>query len=163
MSNFSADVDGAMAAARAGLRIQPEHQMAAQEDHRRPLVVLVEDDDEIREMYSLGLELADFEVAGFADYSGVARLLDMRIPDVVVLDWQLSGFLTGADILINLRRDSRTEDTPVVFLSNFPSQIGRDGPAWLLKSETTPADLASRLRRVLRSPISQEIARPTQP
>lgn len=115
-----------------------------------PFVVVVEDDDAVGEMYRLGLEASGFDVAVYGDGSAFFRSLDRDIPDVILLDWQLGGILTGGDIFKNLRLDDRTVDVPVFFLSNHDAQVNeQDGPvAWLLKSRTTPADLAARLRLV---------------
>lgn len=123
----------------------------------RPFVVFVEDDEAMAAMYRLGLEAAGFEVAVFADGSGLFQVLDRRLPDAVILDWQLQGILTGGDILTNLRLDDRAAEVPVFFLSNYGDQREGDSraagdravEAWLLKARTTPQQLATRLRTAL--------------
>jgi DNA-binding response OmpR family regulator len=120
----------------------------------RPFVVIVEDDHSVAELYRAGLEASDFDVALYTDGTALFGSLDLDIPDLIVLDWQLGGILTGGEILKNLRLDERTVDVPVFFLSNHQSRLSEEsGPvAWLIKARTTPADLAARLRLVLQLP-----------
>jgi DNA-binding response OmpR family regulator len=139
----------------------------------RPLVMLVEDDQAITEVYRLGLEAAGFRVCVFADASGLFQALDEETPDIAVLDWHLGGIVTGLDILENLRLDRRTADVPVLMLSNHLGDL--DGALdralhagaqeWLVKIDTTPAKLAASLREALaRAARSQSVAakRPAQ-
>ena len=135
-------------------------EMEAVEEGARPFVMLVEDDQVAAQMYQIGLEAAGFVVIVLGDGSELFKALAMDVPDVVVLDWELPGLLTGVDIVENLRLDDRTAQLPVIMLSNHLGDIDgvedralKAGAPWLLKVRTTPAQLAERLRPVLRRTV----------
>ncbi len=123
----------------------------------RPVVMLVEDDPMTAQMYRMGLEAAGFVVTVVGDGSELFKALDREIPNVLVLDWELPGVLTGVDIIDNLRLDDRTAELPVIMLSNHLGDVDgaqdramKAGAPWLVKVRTTPAQLADRLDHVLR-------------
>lgn len=124
---------------------------------QRPAVMLIEDDLAIGYMYSVGLEVLGFQVVLLSDVSAVFMEVDKDVPDVVVLDFDLGGIITGVDVLENLRLDRRTAHVPAFILSNylgdFDGQIDRAFAAgavgWLVKSKTSPADLGRRISEAL--------------
>ena len=122
----------------------------------RPFVMLVEDEHVTAQMYQTGLEAAGFAVMVVGDGSELFTALEKAVPNVVVLDWELPGVLTGVDIIDNLRLDDRTAELAVIMLSNHPGDDGpqdralKAGAPWLLKVRTTPAQLADRVSQVLR-------------
>lgn len=121
--------------------------------------MLVDDDAAIGAMYALGLEAAGFRAVVLSDVSSLFLALEADLPDVLVLDFQLGGIVTGVDILENLRLDDRTADVPVLLLSNhvgdMDGAIDRAHAAgacgWHVKSRTTPAELALQLSEAIRS------------
>jgi two-component system phosphate regulon response regulator PhoB len=126
----------------------------------RPLVMLIDDDAGITEMYRLGLELEGFRVSIVNDPDRLRVALDQEIPDIFVLDWDL-GSITGGDVLDRLKSDPRTAPRPVFMISNHPEATAggrteRAGAlAWLLKSRTTPNRLATRLLEAVPGPEAQ--------
>ena len=119
------------------------------------LVMLIDDDAAICDMYRYGLERHGFRVAVVSDINLLAAEITREVPDVVLLDWEL-GAITGGDVLDRLRTDPRTADTPVFMISNHPQETDEDrrserlgALAWLIKSRTTPDELAGRLREAL--------------
>ncbi|MEP6753225.1 MAG: response regulator [Candidatus Dormiibacterota bacterium] len=133
-----------------------------------PLVVLVEDDPAIGEMYRLGLEKAGFRVAVFQDAGAFFCSAEDEIPAAAVLDFQLGGVITGIDVLENLRLYDSMVRLPVIVLSNCDGrddgQIERatqaGALAWLVKSRTTPLRLAELVRQALGSPVLNVSAPP---
>jgi len=132
-------------------------------DHR-PLVMMVEDDPAVAEMYKMGLEFAGFEVVAHEDGSAFFAALENQIPDVVILDFHLKGLLTGIDIAENLRLDERFGQLPVFFLSNDYSNLNGQVDrafaagvlAWLAKSRTNPSQLAARITQALSYSTAEE-------
>jgi len=123
---------------------------------RPPLVMLVDDDLAIAEMYMLGLEHAGFRVRLLADAQALFRALAEEVPDILVLDWQLPG-MSGAEALELLRRDGRGATLPVFMLSNYLGDqnggvdrvFAAGALAWLRKPLTPPSVLAERLTEAL--------------
>ena len=137
--------------------------------HARPFVMLVKDDPVVAQMYQMGLEAAGFVVMVVGDGSELFKALDLDIPDVVVLDWELPGVLTGVDIIDNLRLDDRTAQLLVIMLSNHSGDVDgaqdralKAGAPWLLKVRTTPAQLADRPNQVRRRAV-KNLVRPSNP
>lgn len=120
-------------------------------------MILVDDDRDTAEMYRYGLEQLGFDVSVEGDGAGLFVALASRLPDIVVLDWDLPG-QRGDEVLWRLRADGATAHLPVVMLSNFPDQL--DGHvdrvfeagalAWLEKAKTPPQLLAVKLVEALR-------------
>jgi two-component system, OmpR family, phosphate regulon response regulator PhoB len=119
-------------------------------------VMLVDDDPSTTEMFRLGLEFHGFEVAVAGSGDELFETLGPRIPDVIVLDYELPGD-KGDVVLQKIRLDERTRALPVFMLSNFPSTV--DGAidrvftagavAWLQKAHTPPRLLAEKLVEAL--------------
>jgi two-component system, OmpR family, phosphate regulon response regulator PhoB len=87
--------------------------------HGAALVLLVENDPDNREMYSMALIAAGFSVAEVS--SGAAALLKasaMR-PAAVVTDLRLGGDVDGLALCERLKADERTRDIPVILLTGW--------------------------------------------
>ena len=92
---------------------------------RRKTVLIVDDEAAIREMVSLALETAKFNVLEASDsQEGRAIIIDSQ-PDVVLLDWMMPG-TTGLELLRRLRRDPLTEKIPVILLTAKTSEDIRE-------------------------------------
>ncbi len=125
---------------------------------RKRTVLLVEDDFTIRQMYVLGLESAGYQVTAVADAPGALASLAKRRPDVVILDWYLSG-MGGGELFELVRGNTVTSTVPVMFLSNYRRSetkiagavMGGNAVPWLVKVETPPAELSSRIAELLAS------------
>ncbi len=112
-------------------------------------ILLVEDDPEIAQMFSLGLSFAGHEVEVAGDgCRAVDRALSKRF-DLVFLDVELPH-IGGLTMLEFLRSNGPTRDLPVAMLTNNGDEALRQKAhslgilGWLVKSETTPAALARR-------------------
>jgi two-component system response regulator len=79
-------------------------------------ILIVEDDEDTRELYACCLSLEGFAVQSASDgVEGMARLRAER-PNLLVLDFALPR-LSGAGVLRQLRMDSELELTPVILVS----------------------------------------------
>jgi DNA-binding response OmpR family regulator len=121
---------------------------------RRPRILLVEDDADMAAMYRLQLERDEFEVAVSGDVAGALAMVRSRPFDALLLDLRLRGG-TGFDVLEAVRADDRLAAIPVLVLSNYgdPATVGRalglGAAGYLVKSVTSPPELAARLRSLL--------------
>ena len=79
-------------------------------------ILIVEDEDAIREMVAFGLGRAGFETTEAADCSQARRAIADRVPDLVLLDWMLPD-LSGIEFARALRRDANTKHLPIVMLT----------------------------------------------
>ena len=65
--------------------------------HLRPLIALVDDEESVRRALARMLSASQFDVDVFATGQEVLDSLRTRLPDCVVLDYQMPG-LTGRDV-----------------------------------------------------------------
>jgi len=132
----------------------------------RPVVMVVDDDRDTADMYSLALAAAGFKTIPLNDVSSIFATIDEEVPDVVVLDYHLGGIVSGVDVLENLRLDPRTSNVIAFMLSNhigdLDGQVERalsaGAVAWLPKVQTDPAQLTARVTKALAFRITRQIA-----
>jgi CheY-like chemotaxis protein len=83
---------------------------------RRPLILLVDDFPDNREMYALYLEYVGYQVAEAATgHEALARAFELS-PDLIVMDLSLPG-LDGWEATRRLKSDPRTKGIPVLALT----------------------------------------------
>jgi two-component system, cell cycle response regulator DivK len=82
----------------------------------RPLVLLVEDFDDAREMYAEYLEFSGFRVAGASDAVRGIKLAEELQPAVILMDAALPG-LSGWDAIEQLKSNPATKRIPVLMLT----------------------------------------------
>lgn len=78
----------------------------------KPLAFIVEDDSKLNNIAVITLQ-ADFEIESFTDGDTAARRLDQVVPNLVVLDLNVTG-THGRDILKKIRSDVRLTSTRVI-------------------------------------------------
>jgi two-component system, cell cycle response regulator DivK len=81
-----------------------------------PLVLVVDDYDDAREMYAESLTVSGFRVAQAADGLRAVELAQELTPDVILMDLSLPG-LDGWEATRRIKADARTSHIPVVALS----------------------------------------------
>lgn len=82
-------------------------------------VLLVEDDEAVRQLVKVTLEMNDFEVIEAKDGLEGLLLLDVHHPDAVVLDLMMPD-VGGERMLAQLRSTPETKQTPVVIITGKP-------------------------------------------
>lgn len=118
------------------------------------MIYCVEDDSSSRELILYTLKTAGFRAEGFPDAGSFHRALRERVPDLVILDIMLPDE-DGITILKKLRRDSRTEDLPVIMATakgtEYDKVIGLDlGADDYLAKPFGMMEMVSRVKAVLR-------------
>ena len=117
-------------------------------------ILIVDDEEAIREMISVALELAGFSWIE-ADNSQTAHelVIDER-PDLVLLDWMLPG-TSGIELARRLKRDDATAETPIIMLTakgeedNKIQGLDAGTDDYITKPFST-RELVSRINAVLR-------------
>ena len=82
----------------------------------RPVVLVVEDEQNIRDLVCLHLGLESYECVPCADGETALRLTRTRRFDLVILDLMLPG-LDGVTVCRAIRRESENPDVPVLMLT----------------------------------------------
>jgi CheY-like chemotaxis protein len=113
-------------------------------------VLLVDDDADVAEMFGLGLSIAGHEVEVAGDGGRAIERASQKRFDLVFLDVQLP-WIDGLTALARLRTNPSTRDLPVAMLTNVDDEMLRQRARslrildWLVKSQTTPTELARRV------------------
>lgn len=85
-------------------------------DASAPSVLIIDDDESIRELLAFGLELEGFRTATAQDGFAGLRAAVKEPPDVVVLDMMMPG-RDGFTVLDGIRTRAELADIPVVMLT----------------------------------------------
>jgi diguanylate cyclase (GGDEF)-like protein len=121
--------------------------------NERDLVLVVDDDDQMRRLVKRVLERAGFICVPISDgQTAHEAAVDWR-PDIILLDLEL-GPISGDDVLAEIRRDFRTRLIPVVFLTVRGSLKDKvehllAGADDYVTKPFIPAELVARLKAVL--------------
>src|SRR5260370_8410433 len=81
----------------------------------RPLVFVVEDDEDIARLISHNLRAAGFEVQSFASGASVLSEASREIPPLFLLDVMLPG-TDGSELSRHIRQTPILSSTPLIFL-----------------------------------------------
>lgn len=80
------------------------------------LILVVEDEQPIRDLIAFGLRRAGFDVALAGDSRSARASIADRRPDLVLVDWMLPDS-SGLELTRQLRKDADTRDIPVIMLT----------------------------------------------
>jgi DNA-binding response OmpR family regulator len=119
-------------------------------------VLVVEDDATVREVVCTYLTAAGFVVDEAGDGFAALELMDLRAPDLVVLDRMLPG-IDGAEVC---RRIRVTRDVPVILLTALDGTEDRiagleAGADDYLAKPFSPRELVLRVQSVLRRSVTE--------
>ena len=85
-------------------------------EERRPRVLVIEDDADLRQILRLHLTADGFAITEAEDVAAAFTHLQSKLPDCVILDLIMPG-MDGFVFLKRLRSVERTSDVPVVILT----------------------------------------------
>ena len=83
---------------------------------KKPLVLIVDDDEADQKFLGKILSKADMDVALASSGEELIRLLKNILPDLIILDIMMPG-MNGFDVCKRLSQKKRTGEIPVIFLS----------------------------------------------
>lgn len=79
-------------------------------------VLLVDDDPDIAKMLKVRIESEGYEFKHTEDGKGLLEVLNIKKPDVILLDIMLPG-MDGYSVLREMRKNEKYADIPVIILS----------------------------------------------
>ena len=117
-------------------------------------ILVVEDEDAIRGMLMMVLEQAGFMPIAAADAEDAQKILDDKLPDLILLDWMLPG-ISGAEWARSLKKEAQYQEVPIILLTARGEEedkvrgleIGADD---YMTKPFSPKELIARIRAVLR-------------
>jgi DNA-binding response OmpR family regulator len=120
----------------------------------RPLVLVVEDDEDIARLVSHNLQSAGFAVQSFVSGNSVVSEALRETPSLFLLDVMLPG-ADGFDLCRQIRQTPALSATPIIFLTAKSSDADRvkglelGGDDYITKP-FSPRELVARVRSVMR-------------
>ena len=127
-------------------------------DAQKPLVLVVDDGAEARDLYCAYLEFHGFGAEAAEDGpAGIAMAL-ATAPDAIVLDFSMPK-MDGAEVLRRLKADERTRGIPVVMVTAVPELVGRDARGFcaaFLEKPCEPDRLMQTIEDLVRGPALYE-------
>ena len=122
---------------------------------RRPLILVVEDDQSVQNLLSLILEGEGYEVIAARDgLEGLVKL-ELQHPSLVILDLMMPN-ISGDRVIDEIRTDPRLKAVPVLVVSGrhdvhdtFDSVLGESN---VFAKPLDPAKLLERVEEILGKP-----------
>lgn len=117
-------------------------------------ILIVEDEEAIREMLQMVLEQADMQVLAAGSAEKAQQLLAENPVDLIVLDWMLPG-ISGVELARRLKQDASFKELPIILLTARGEEedkirgleIGADD---YITKPFSPKELIARIKAVLR-------------
>jgi DNA-binding response OmpR family regulator len=118
-----------------------------------PLVLVADDEEDIRALVAFRLKRAGYEVITAADGEEALLLATTRLPDLAVLDMMMPK-ATGLEVTRSMRAQATTKDIPVILLTARAQEadVSRGfeaGADDYVKKPFSPQDLQTRVQALL--------------
>ncbi len=136
-----------------GMSERPSGFMASEANPGKTVLV-VEDEQSIRDMLEFNLDRAGYSVRLTGSGSEARAAIADRYPDVILMDWMLPD-VSGLELTRQLKRDANSREIPIIMLTARVSEddrvAGLDGGADdYITKPFSARELQSRIRAVLR-------------
>jgi phosphate regulon transcriptional regulator PhoB len=133
-------------------------------DAEKPMILVVEDERDIRELIRFNLEQEGFAVAVAEDGEQALDAARRGRPALVILDLMLPG-LSGLEVCRRLRSEEATARLPILMLTAKAAETDRVvglemGADDYLTKPFSPRELVARIRAVLRRAYGPDLERP---
>jgi len=117
-------------------------------------ILIVEDEDPIREMIGFALNSAGYEVQEATDAYQAQDVMANGLPDLILLDWMLPG-MSGIDYARRLKKEELTQEVPIIILTARAEEEDKitgldNGADDYITKPFSPRELIARIRAVLR-------------
>ncbi len=117
-------------------------------------ILIIEDEQPIREMIAFALENTGFDLQEAADARQAQAAIADALPDLILLDWMLPG-ISGIDYARRLKKEELTRDIPIIMLTARTAEEDKvqgleSGADDYVTKPFSPRELVARIRAVLR-------------
>lgn len=122
-------------------------------------ILIVEDEQPIREMITFALGAAGYTTIEVADARTAHAAIAERVPDLILLDWMLPG-ISGLELARRLKKDELTREVPIIMLTARAEEEDKihgleSGADDYVTKPFSPRELAARIKAVLRRASGQ--------
>ena len=121
--------------------------------HHRPVVLIAEDQADLRQLYAEHLAISGFDVIEARDGAEAIDRTSSELPDVILMDLSMP-IIDGWEATKRLKADTRTAHIPIVALtahdgSGELERATTAGCDWFVPKPCPPDALITEVRRVL--------------
>lgn len=128
-------------------------------------VLIVDDEPAVREMLTVALEMAGFEVREADSAQTALSEVTARIPDLMLVDWMMPS-ISGLELCRRLRRNQDTADIPLILLTARGEEdakiTGLDVADDYITKPFSPRELVARLKAILRRTTPKGVEEPVE-
>ena len=116
-------------------------------------VLLIEDDEFIRDLYKRQLDMCDMFTYAFSNGTDGLKSAQENQYDLILIDIMLPG-MNGLDVLRNLKATDATKNIPVILISNLGQDaVVKEGFAlgaigYLIKATFTPDQIVQEITKI---------------
>ncbi len=117
-------------------------------------IVIIEDDEAIRQLYTLKLNLKGYDIATAANGLEGLKIIKEFMPILILLDLRMP-FMNGEQMLAELRKNAWAADIKVMILTNIskseaPASLRLLGvDRYIVKAHHTPNQIAEEVCHLL--------------
>lgn len=111
-------------------------------------ILVVEDDADLRRLFRTALSMAGYQVDEAADGLDALRIIENRVPDLVVLDLMLQT-LDGQSVQQDLAARALTRNIPIVVVTGSSMEIAGVNVSCVLRKPIMPDQLVETVRHCI--------------
>lgn len=131
-----------------------------------PTIMLVEDDEAIRELLRFVLQQNNFDIAEFVDAETAIKGLEKKHPSLILMDWMLPG-MNGVQLTEKLKSSSFSRNIPIILLTARGEEEDKVrafdcGADDYVTKPFSPRELIARIRAVIRRAVPHEADDPIE-
>ncbi len=125
-----------------------------QKKSQKKVVLLVEDDIFIREIYDRKITAEGYEVELAKDGVEAINFLKKQIPDLILLDIVMPR-MDGREVLAKLKSHKEWKNIPVIMLTNLSEkeeieeELGQGVDEYIIKAHFTPSEVMAKIKKFL--------------
>jgi CheY-like chemotaxis protein len=133
----------------------------SQNKQERAVILVVDDEEEIRRVMRLTLTIAGYEVREAEDGNKALESLQKNPPDLILLDVLMPG-MDGFEVCRHVRADSETAHIPILILSARTDSQSREegfraGATKYLTKPISPPQLLHQIDEALNDAINSSV------
>jgi DNA-binding response OmpR family regulator len=124
----------------------------------KKIIMIVDDDPQIREIYQVALEMQDYEIIAEPDGKKAldALVKNSKKPDLILLDVMMPK-IHGLDVLNTIKTNPATKGIKVIMLSAISDETAKKKAveygaySYIVKSEFSMADVIKKVSEAINS------------
>jgi len=118
------------------------------------IILIVEDDLFILNMYVTKLKSAGFTVESAEDGTSAIQMAKKNRPDIILLD-VIMPIMDGFETLSQIKKEEKLKDIPIILLTNLSQKpniekgLKMGAVDYIIKAHFTPSEVVDKIKKVL--------------